>query len=178
MKRFVSLLLVAGLLVAAALPATAATVTLRIAFWGGENDLDINSRLAAAFEAQHPDIKVELLHTPDAYDDKIRTMMVGGAAPDIVMLAESFGSYVNGGWLMPLDSMIESDPDFNLDDFFPLVVDAYRVNGSLYTLPMRWGPMILYYNKELFDQSAVAFPNPKWDWTAFLEAGKKLTRGE
>ena len=140
---------------------------MRIAFWGGDNDIDINNRLAAAFEAEYPDIKVELLHTPDSYDDKIRTMMVGGAAPDIVMLAESFGSYANGGWLMPLDSLIANDPDFDMDDFFPLVVDAYRVDGALYTLPMRWGPMILYYNKELFDHSAVAFPTRSGIGTPF-----------
>ena len=179
MKRtIVQLALIACLIVAVALPTAAASVTLRVAFWGGDNDIDINNQLAAAFEAEHPGIKVELLHTPDSYDDKIRTMMVGGAAPDIVMLAESFGSYVNGGWLMPLDSLIASDPDFDMEDFFPLVVDAYRVNGALYTLPMRWGPMILYYNKELFDRSAVAFPTQEWDWNAFLEAAKKLTRGE
>ena len=69
---------------------------MRIAFWGGDNDIDINNRLKEAFEAEYPDIKVELLHTPDAYDDKIRTMIVGGAAPDIIMLAESFGTYANG----------------------------------------------------------------------------------
>ncbi len=180
MKRpTLGIVLVIALVAALALPIAAQeVVTVRIAFWGGDNDIDINNRLKEAFEAQYPNIKVELLHTPDAYDDKIRTMIVGGAAPDIIMLAESFGTYAKAGWLMPLDSLIANDPDFDLDDFFPLVVDAYRVDGQLYTLPMRWGPMILYYNKELFDQSAVAFPTTDWDWDAFLEAAKKLTRGE
>lgn len=179
MKRWHGCLLLAVLLVGlVAFQSAAATVTLRLAFWGGEGDLHVNSAMVEAFEAAHPDIDVELLHTPDAYDDRIRTMMAGGAAPDVIMLAESFGTYANSGLIRPLDAFVAADPSFEMSDFFPLVVDAYRSQGQLYTIPMRWGPMILYYNKDLFNEAAVPYPTTEWDWAAFQEAAKRLTKGE
>lgn len=179
MKRWYGCLLFGTLLaVLAVSSAASAAVTLRLAFWGGDGDLHVNSALVEAFEAANPGIEVELLHTPDAYDDRIRTMMAGGAAPDVIMLAESFSTYANAGLILPLDEFVEADPSFDMSDFFPLVVDAYRVDGKLYTIPMRWGPMILYYNKGLFDEAAVPYPTTDWDWAAFQEAAKRLTRGE
>lgn len=149
-----------------------------IAFWGGIDDLEVNQALKEAFEAENPDIEVELLHLPDEYGDKINTMIASGTAPDVIMQAEGFSSYAAAGTILPLDSFIASDPDFPVSDYFPLVVDAYRFDGNLYVLPSRWSPLILYYNPYLFDLAGVAPPNEDWDWDEFTRAASTLTRGE
>ncbi len=159
-------------------PASAEKVVVRLAFWGGQDDYNVNQQLEAAFEQRYPNIDVQLEHIPSSYDDKIMTMIAGGSAPDVIELAEGFGTYASKGLIMPLDGFVSGDPAFSLGDFFPLVVDAYRQNGKLYTIPMRWGPMILYYNLDLFDRSAVGYPTRDWTWDDFLSAAKKLTRGE
>lgn len=167
------------LLMSGALAVQAAERTkITIAFWGGNEDIDINQAIKEAFEAENPDIEVEILLIADGYGDKIDVMIASGTAPDVIMQAEGFSGYAVSGTIIPLDRFIESDPDFALDDYFPLVVDAYRYNGSLYVLPSRWSPLIQYYNPSLFDQAGVPYPDLNWNWDAFADAARRLTRGE
>src|SRR5699024_11814680 len=37
------------------------------------------------------------------------------------------------------------------------------------------GAMVMYYNKDLFDEAGIEYPTAEWDWDTFLEAAKALT---
>jgi ABC-type glycerol-3-phosphate transport system substrate-binding protein len=79
--------------------------------------------------------------------------------------------------LLPLDDLVASDK-FDLSVYFKTMVDAMSSNGKLYGLPWDFGPLMLFYNKTLFDKYNVPYPSSdpsKWTWDAFLDAAKKLT---
>lgn len=155
----------------------AKTTTIRIAFWGGQPDNDLNTKAAKLFESKNPDIKIKIEYIPSDYDTKMMTMIAGGNAPDVIQVAESLWMYAQKGSLTPLDSYIKKDK-FDTSVYFPSVLSAYRYNKAQYGLPHRWGPMILYYNKDLFDKAGVKYPTNNWTWDDFLAAAQKLTTGE
>ena len=53
--------------------------------------------------------------------------------------------------------------------------NAFKHLKTCYGVPMAFSPVVLVYNKDLFDKSGVGYPDPEWDWNDFLEKARKLT---
>jgi multiple sugar transport system substrate-binding protein len=48
--------------------------------------------------------------------------------------------------------------------------------GKMYALPLVNNTAVLYYNKDLFDKFAVAYPTDSMNWDQVIELGKKMHR--
>ncbi|MBK8021538.1 MAG: sugar ABC transporter substrate-binding protein [Chloroflexi bacterium] len=149
-------------------------VTLRLSVWGSLNDQESYQARLDLAEAQFPNITVELLYTPDDYDQRIQTMMAGGDAPDIVQLAEAVHGFSSRGQLLPLDEFVTS-AGLDLAARFGTNHLQYQYEGSQYALPDRGGAMIVYYNTDMFDAAGVEYPAADWTWEDFLAAAQVLT---
>jgi ABC-type glycerol-3-phosphate transport system substrate-binding protein len=77
-----------------------------------------------------------------------------------------------------LDPFIAADPSFDLDDFFPTAVAQFTAQGQLWGVPASLNPIIIEFNKELFDASSIPYPTPEWTMDEFLNIGVTLTTGE
>lgn len=154
--------------------AQAEPVTLRMSVWGSLSDQEAYRARLDLAEAQFPNIKIELLYTPDDYDQRIQTMIAGGDAPDIVQLAEAIHGYSSRGQLLPLDDMVAAE-GIDLGERFGTNHLQYVYEGSLYALPDRGGAMIVYYNRDMFDAAGVDYPTKDWKWEDFLAAAQALT---
>ena len=130
------------------------------------------------FNEKNPDIKIRIMDIPsNGYSAKILTMVAGGVSPDVIWTHEMlYHQYVKKGILEDLTPYIEKSESFRLDDCYSNVVDLYRFKGRQYGLPFTFSPIVLWYNKDLFDEAGVEYPDASWDWNDFLEAAKKLTR--
>lgn len=158
---------------------------VRLADWSGAGDDGEFNRLVKTiydeFEAANPGIDLQVEGTPDmqAYVTKTLLGHVAGTAPDVMRLdASSAAVFINNGVLLDLSEYINNDPSFSLDDYFPNVVDITRREKAVYGLPMGFTPMVLYYNKRLFDESGVPYPSNHWTYADFLDAAKKLTHDD
>jgi multiple sugar transport system substrate-binding protein len=76
---------------------------------------------------------------------------------------------------LDLEPFIEADPEFDLKDFYPQALEAFRWEGKLWGLPVTVSPQVIFYNKELFNQAGVEYPEPDWTWDAFLSKVSLLT---
>ncbi len=169
----------AALLLAAA-PAlcgcSSARQGLVFSFWGDENEIANYKRMVARFEELHPDIHVKMEHIPRSYEDKIMAELAGNAAPDVMVFQdEPLPMFASRGVFRPLDDLIERD-GIDLDEFFPQCVQGHTYNGHIYGLPKDGGAVVLFYNKRLFDEAGLDYPNEDWTWDDFLAAAKALTR--
>ncbi|MFA5149251.1 MAG: sugar ABC transporter substrate-binding protein, partial [Candidatus Omnitrophota bacterium] len=120
-----------------------------------------------------------LEHIPfGSYVSKILTEIAGRAAPDIIASeVNMFVSFADKDVFLDLSPYVQKDSAFNLGDFFPEVVDRYTVNGKVLSIPRDTAPMAcIYYNKKLFDEAGLPYPNDNWDWNDLLEKAKKLTK--
>lgn len=158
-------------------------IVIRVANWGGaddESDFAAKQRaLYAEFEKQNPDIKVVIEGIPGAgeYVPKMILSHNAGTSPDIATLdASSSALFINSGMLLDLTPLIKKDLEFKLDDFYPNILDIARRESSLYAIPNDFTPMVMYYNKRLFDAAGEPYPQNGWTFDQFRESAKRLTK--
>ena len=137
-------------------PAEPVTITYCNFNSSGGNEETL-AKMVAAFEAENPNIKVEV--ETIGYDDyftQMQTRVAGGTAPDCYELnIENFAAYANTGLLAEISGVDVS----GLND---TALNAFNVGGKQYGLPESFSNVVLIYNKDLFDQAGVAYPTADW----------------
>ncbi|MEW5866489.1 MAG: sugar ABC transporter substrate-binding protein [Bacillota bacterium] len=150
---------------------------VKIAYAEDVSGHKINLELFKAFEEKYPNLEVEAINIPEKYWDKLLTMFAGGTAPDVVyMNYMNLAGFADKGVLEDLMPWIEKSPDFNLPDFFPSLIKQVRYKGRLYELPKDFTTSVLYYNKDMFKEAGIKFPDASWTWDDFRNAAKALTK--
>jgi multiple sugar transport system substrate-binding protein len=155
--------------------------TLRIANWGGAGDdsdfYKLVRQLYADFgKKENCRVLVEGIPGSQEYVSKMLLNYVAGVSPDIVTLdASSAAVFIENGALLDLSPYLAADPNGGLAPFFPNVADIARRQDKVYAVPGDFTPMVVYYNKRLFDQAGVPYPDGSWDFARFQEVAEKLT---
>lgn len=142
-------------------------------------DIKARRELASLFEKEHPGIPVEILLVPSGgYQEKVITMIAGGKPPDIFVSGEVLiPVLVDKNYATDLTSFVEKD-DYDLSGFYPQIIDGLTFENKLVGLTDNWDTQVMYYNKSLFDEAGVDYPNKNWTWEDFLAAARAITRGE
>ena len=55
-------------------------------------------------------------------------------------------------------------------------MNAFRFNDTSTCLPQNISSLVVYYNKDLFQEAGVPFPKEGWKWDDMVAAAKKLTK--
>ena len=129
--------------------------------------------LADRYMEEHPDVYVNLVLTPDPYR-KLQVMIAGRTTPDVVWMGVGWEQFAEA--LMPLDALIENDASLEEADYFPGVWDALQWRGSVRALPSGAQTGVVYYNKDLFDEAGLDYPNDLWTWDDMVRMARALTR--
>jgi len=148
-------------------------VTLTLAGWSLSTTPEFKT-LADGFHAANPNVTVELKeYDADNYDTQMIADLAAGSAPDIYVQKnlKNFYTYSSGGQLLDVSDVAEKLGSTVGG------LDAYRVDGKTYAIPYRQDSWVLFYNKELFDQAKVAYPDGSWTWDDYVTAAKNLTAG-
>lgn len=182
--KFVALMTVSWIFVMGAFITTSQTkeVTIRYQVRAIKFQVEFYSHMIELFEKEQPNIKVKLETIPaEEYQAKLLTMFAGGTIGDSFWNStdENARPLMARGLMKPLDPLVKKD-NYDLSKFFGWAIDAITYKGNLYWLPDRAHPGIagLFYNKEIFDEYGVEYPNYSWNYDALAEKAKKVTRGE
>lgn len=153
-------------------------VELTLFTWVPPEELSVNQELIADFEREHPDLHITILNEPSQRAmDKLQTSIAAGNAPDVMSIHGAyFLPLAAKGTLLDLEPLIKGDPAFDLADFYPQILPICKYRGRLYSLPRYASVYVLFYNKDLFDEVGVAYPDYSWTWDSYLAAARKLTR--
>ena len=154
-------------------------VEIKVAFWGGPDEIRITEGVIGEWQKSHPDIIVRLEHTPyRGYADKLLTRIAGRSSPDIICTeVDLFVTFQSKGVLSDLTPYLAKNTELNIKEFYPQIIDRFTVNGRLYAIPRDTAPYAcVYYNKKLFDEAQVAYPADGWNVFDLLEKAKKLTK--
>ena len=161
----------------AAAESTGEEITITMSHWGSETDEKTYRERADLYESTHPGIKIEMNYMPSDHIQKLNTMFAGGTAPDIVVLAEDIHSFSSKGLLLPLDEYVQ-EAGIDLEARVgKTAVDTYSYDGQLYGIADRGGSMVLFYNKDMFDEAGLDYPTADWKWEDMLEAAQAMTGG-
>jgi multiple sugar transport system substrate-binding protein len=130
--------------------------------------------------AAHPDQKIEITYNTWAdHNQIVPTWAAAGTLPDVIYVHGRYSRPWNHeGILVSTQDYIDADPAFNVEDIWQEALRLYSYNDKQYSIPYDHGPIIMGYNKDLFDAEGLAYPAEDWTWDQFLEAALKLTKGD
>lgn len=130
------------------------------------------------FHDQHPNIRVFYTPDPDRLEDLMLHEMEAGTAPDVFAgCCSFFPAWANQGHMLDLRPMVQADlPKETIEDWSPAQYNAFfTADGAQYALPKYHGGLALYYNKDMFDEAGVTYPDGSWDHDDYQTAMEKLT---
>jgi raffinose/stachyose/melibiose transport system substrate-binding protein len=122
------------------------------------------------FEKANPGIDLKVnFENSEELDRLVRTALQGGEGPDLVpTLGPSIAlEYVEAGLFSPLDDYAEQ---YGWQDkILDWALDSGRLKGKLYSVPMEFETMVLYYNKSLFEEKGWKPPRDREELESLAE---------
>jgi multiple sugar transport system substrate-binding protein len=149
------------------------SLTVLNLFWGMPAfEYEAVSRLVEQFNKTNKKIRVDLIQVPRNVALSKEGAAGGKIKPDLVGLG-------NSQFLQAAEIGIDElylPLDLRLDDFFDTYVRAFSYEGRMYAAPLGFAPIVLLYNKTMFDEAGLNYPGDDWTWEELLKAAKALTR--
>lgn len=179
LRRLVCLLLTitvfAGCLVGCAPKDDRTVVTFST--WGSETEINILKPLLEEFEQENPMIRVDLVHIPQNYFQKLHMLVAANLTPDVMFVNNlNLPLYASGNVFKDLSPFLKSSDILHREDFYPQTLRAMTVNGTLVGIPRDISNVVVYYNKDLFDNYKVSFPSKGWTFGDYQGKAKLLTQ--
>ena len=161
--------------------AAAEPVTLKMTSWISQSVDTYENHIVGPFNEAHPGIEIEYEMFPwSTYWQKLQTLFASGDEPDILEMAADYkGAFVANGHLLDLTPFLERG-DIDKDDFFEESWNRGYVAGAdgFYGMYSMVGTGVLMYNKDIFDDAGIPYPDSTWDYDKLLEVAKELTVDE
>ncbi len=124
------------------------------------------------FEEANPGIKLEILGQ-ESINDTLRTAIQAGEAPDILQTpgASFIAEYVDAGSVVVLDDYAA---DLGWEDkLLDWAYQSGQLGGNLYSIPLTYESMVLFYNKSLFDENGWEVPTTLEELNAVAAAAEE-----
>lgn len=135
--------------------------------WGSKTEVEIMKNVISDFETQNPDIKINFMHIPQNYFQKLHLLFASNTEPDVIFLNNLYlPIYANAGKLTELepDQFIYNDK----------ILKSLSWNGKYYAIPRDISLLVFYYNKDLFKKAHISTPNKDWTLNDLELIGKKI----
>ena len=156
--------------------------------WGSDSEIAAYKAMIAQFEEKYSDVEVEYVVVADnEFDTKLQAMIGAGECPDVFYCGiDNMMKYAATGNLYDLTDYVNNNEIFDPANVWDCLNNLYKFDGenqgqgSIYALPKDVSAFPIFYNVDLFKEAGVTPPTAEepWDWNDFLEASKKLTKGE
>lgn len=131
------------------------------------------------FELNNKNIKVKYNYgtLKNDYSEWLSTKILNGETPDIfVVLEEDFNTFSSLGIMEQLDSKMQKDKTFNIDEFYKPALALGKTDDKQYALPMEIDPVLLFVNKTLIKKEGIKIDKNKWTWEEFYKVCREVTK--
>ncbi|MBQ3311972.1 sugar ABC transporter substrate-binding protein [bacterium] len=142
---------------------------IQFASWGSKSEIDILKPIINDFEKENPNIKIEFLHIPQNYFQKIHLLFASNMAPDVI--------FINNLYLPVYADYLEDLSDYTDEStFFEQTLQSLTYDKKLLAIPRDASNMVIYYNKDLFDECKISYPSENWTLQDLLIIGKQFKK--
>lgn len=151
---------------------------LSLGSWDDENGNKRHLAVIADFQAQNPDIEVEIAPNPGGdWHSRILTLIAAGNLPDVYMADSSYiPLYVESGGLVNLRPYIEGPDGFDPTKiFYDSVYKNGFYKGDPYVLAKDYSTVAIYANRSLFEAAGLDLPKEGWTYDDLLSIAQQLT---
>lgn len=156
---------------AAASAMNLAAINIRITGYGGQDPAVVTRLLNDVIGKDLKAQNISVIYEPveGDYNASLYNALSAGTAGDLVYIPiETAPGIIATGKILPLDGRVDLKP------FLPSLIDAYRIDGKVYGIAKDFNTLALFYNKDLFDEAKVAYPNENDTWDSLEQKAKKI----
>lgn len=122
-----------------------------VRFWAMGREGEEVGALIRKFEAEHPEIRVDVQVLPwMAAHEKLLTAYVGDALPDVGQLGNTWVPELAAlNALTPIDREVAASSEVSPADYFPGIWSTNEIDGTLYGVPWYVDTRLLFYRRDL-----------------------------
>jgi multiple sugar transport system substrate-binding protein len=126
------------------------------------------------FARLNPGLNVEVDPGIGGDQTKLIVQCATGTGPDVVdTQLEALPTLVQAGVLLDLSPYAE-EMGFSVKNTYPALSDALKVDGKQYAFPCNVWANAVIYNKAVFDDHGVPYPESDWSLEDFIRAGQGI----
>lgn len=150
-------------------------------WWGSFPEDQGPNQVCEAFNAIDPNVQVEYTRfvNDDSGNTKLDVSLMSDSSIDIFTSLNDvwLKKRIDSGYCYALDELFE-DAGFDINEYYDDTISQREIDGHYYSLPAKKMTYTILYNKDMFDEAGVPYPEPDWTYDEFLETAKALTKGE
>lgn len=155
--------------------------TIRVGTWETGAAVEVWQGLISDFNELYPNITVSFEPVPDNYGTKLLTQIAANDAPDVFQVGDGdVRMFVERGGAADISEYAKGKgnlPGVDTGLYYPEIYQTGVVDGSASFLTKDYSPLAIYYNKTLFDQAGLPYPEDGWTWADFQNTAIALTKG-
>lgn len=156
-------------------------VTVRISTWAGVDEAAELQVLIDEINASQSEYQIIHEPIPSEYYTQVQTQIAGGTGADLYWIDQNNMALASEGVFYPInqcDAIANAEPQTagDLNDYYPGILAVNQYEGDTYGLPWIAQPVVVYYNRGLFDAAEMDYPQEGWTWDDFTAAAKALTQ--
>lgn len=144
-----------------------------VVIWGTFPQNTLFSRQINSFNAEYQkSFSIDYqYHDPATFDTEIVEALASGKGPDVLLLPDDLIiRHSDKIELLPYTAV----PQRTFQDTFIQSAEIYMRDTGVVAIPFAIDPMVMYWNRDLFDNASITAPPT--NWTQFLDMAGKLTK--
>ncbi len=151
---------------------------LTVAIWDSGQKEGLDQIIEDFTAATGVEAQIQVV-TWDQYWTLLEAGASGGDLPDVFwMHSNEAERYMKNDILLDLTDRIASSESIEMDKFPEEIKELYQYDGKVYAIPKDVDTIALWYNKTLFEEAGISFPDESWTWDDYYEAAVALTSGD
>lgn len=151
---------------------------LVVAIWDNNQKDGLQEIMDDWSEESGVDVEIQVIAW-DEYWTLLEAGAAGGTLPDVFwMHSNNAQKFMDNDILLDLTDRIEASETIDLGNYYSDIVDLYSLEGKQYAMPKDIDTIALWYNKTMFDEAGVAYPDDTWTWETLYETAKELTKDD
>lgn len=158
---------------------------LKIYIQTSEGEIQIINKLVEGFNKQYKNINVEVKDfIASNYAGMLRNEAALSQVSSSTTMADVFwvsdtimGTFYDADMLMPLNEVWKNDTSFDVNKLLEGSVRSATYNNNVYFMPRDYNEIVMYYNKDMFDEAGVEYPTDAMDAESFLAMLGDLKEG-
>lgn len=149
--------------------------TVRLGVWASPDEANFFENWVKPYKEEGHTVNIEYVDWT-TYWTKLPTQFSAGTAPDVMEMSNFTLQFGPQGVLADLHPFMDVDTSIKMDDFVAVPFEKFDYQGKLISFPMGLTIQFLGYNKKIFDDAGIPYPDDTWDWTNMLDTALKLTK--
>ncbi|MDC7291444.1 sugar ABC transporter substrate-binding protein [Blautia schinkii] len=160
----------------APMTAQAAGDTLTVAIWDNGQRAGLEEIMNDFTEATGIKTEIQVVEW-GSYWTLLEAGASGGEMPDVFwMHSNEAVRYMANDILLDLTDKIAESDKLEMDKFPEDIREMYQWNDKTYAVPKDVDTIAIWYNKDMFDEAGIEYPDGSWTWDEFYDIAEKLTK--